>query len=79
MESDIKELKPVVRDTADSLHDITEADLQKQVANERDKKVAAEAKWNRVLGFVAKVAMAVVILIATTAVGYALGKLGLKP
>jgi hypothetical protein len=79
MKSDIEELKPAVREAHESLHDITEADLEKKAEDERTKRVAAEMKWNRILRIASQIAMAVIILIATTCVGYALGKLGLKP
>lgn len=79
VKSDVDELKPEVRKAHESLHEITEAELEQRVADEQSKRAEAAAKVNRWLGRGAQVAMAVIILIATTCVGYALGKLGLKP
>jgi len=70
-ESDIKELKPEVRKSAESLHDITEQDLADKLAEEKaahNKKV--ERFW--------QVVMAIIILVATALVGTQLAKLGIK-
>lgn len=71
VKSDIDQLKPAVRDTADSLHDITEHDLKEQLAEKkREKNELAERVWKYVMG--------VILGITLVVIGAILAKFGLK-
>lgn len=71
VKSDVDELKPAVRDTADSIHDITEQDLADRLAEEK-------AAHNRKIDVLWKIGLIVIGAVASALIGYACARLGLK-